>query len=178
MSLGRPLFLAIDEVGCTAILCHSTVVSFERFSREQRWPMGCSTTLAAVILDYMGLYCESSWGLGWGHIWVGIFNRLACKALTMIRRLPFSSLCLSPSQCTAWFNSTFRCRRTWLSISLCSSCFQSRLLVSCCMSRMSSMWMLTVFEVFLTFWQATFLSVLSMFGVVKDVSIESVLQLM
>lgn len=26
--------------------------------------------MAAVILDYMGLYCESSWGLGWGHIYV------------------------------------------------------------------------------------------------------------
>lgn len=30
----------------------------------------CRTTLAAVILDYAGLYCEDSWGLGWGHIYV------------------------------------------------------------------------------------------------------------
>jgi hypothetical protein len=28
------------------------------------------TTLIAVILNYVGLYCESSWGLGWGHIYV------------------------------------------------------------------------------------------------------------
>lgn len=27
------------------------------------------TTLAAVILDYAGLYCEDSWGPGWGHIY-------------------------------------------------------------------------------------------------------------
>jgi len=31
-----------------------------------------TTTLAAVILDYAGLYCEDSWGLGWGHVYVGI----------------------------------------------------------------------------------------------------------
>lgn len=28
------------------------------------------TTLAAVVLDYMGLYCEESWGFGWGHVYV------------------------------------------------------------------------------------------------------------
>jgi len=28
------------------------------------------TTLAAVILDYLGLYCEESWSPGWGHIYV------------------------------------------------------------------------------------------------------------
>lgn len=30
------------------------------------------STLAAVILDYMGLYCEESWGFGWGHVWVSV----------------------------------------------------------------------------------------------------------
>ncbi|KAF9501795.1 DUF300-domain-containing protein [Pleurotus eryngii] len=30
------------------------------------------TTLVAVVLDYMGLYCESSWSLGWGHIYIVI----------------------------------------------------------------------------------------------------------
>ncbi len=29
-----------------------------------------SSTLAAVILNYAGLYCEDSWGVGWGHIYV------------------------------------------------------------------------------------------------------------
>ncbi|KDQ55177.1 hypothetical protein JAAARDRAFT_208908 [Jaapia argillacea MUCL 33604] len=28
------------------------------------------TTLAAVILDYAGLYCENSWSLGWGHPYI------------------------------------------------------------------------------------------------------------
>ena len=23
-----------------------------------------------MILNYIGLYCDSSWGLGWGHIYV------------------------------------------------------------------------------------------------------------
>lgn len=27
--------------------------------------------MAAVILDYSGLYCEDSWSPGWGHIYVG-----------------------------------------------------------------------------------------------------------
>ena len=29
-----------------------------------------STTLVAVILNHIGLYCEQSWSPGWGHIWV------------------------------------------------------------------------------------------------------------
>ncbi|KAG6831760.1 hypothetical protein H0H92_007912 [Tricholoma furcatifolium] len=29
-----------------------------------------TTTLVAVILNYLGLYCEDSWGLGWGHIYI------------------------------------------------------------------------------------------------------------
>ncbi|KAI0330884.1 DUF300-domain-containing protein [Cubamyces sp. BRFM 1775] len=29
-----------------------------------------TTTLAAVILDYAGLYCEDSWSPGWGHIYI------------------------------------------------------------------------------------------------------------
>ena len=28
------------------------------------------TTLAAIILDYAGLYCEDSWSPGWGHLYV------------------------------------------------------------------------------------------------------------
>ena len=28
------------------------------------------TTLVAVILDYLGLYCESSWSPGWGYVYV------------------------------------------------------------------------------------------------------------
>jgi len=28
------------------------------------------TTLAAVILNHIGLYCETSWSLAWGHVYV------------------------------------------------------------------------------------------------------------
>ncbi|KAG6837828.1 hypothetical protein H0H93_016196 [Arthromyces matolae] len=31
-----------------------------------------TTTFAAIILNYLGLYCEQSWGLGWGHIYLSI----------------------------------------------------------------------------------------------------------
>ncbi|KAI0782995.1 organic solute transporter Ostalpha-domain-containing protein [Abortiporus biennis] len=30
------------------------------------------TTLAAVILDYAGLYCEDSWSPGWGHVYITV----------------------------------------------------------------------------------------------------------
>ncbi|KAF8813756.1 DUF300-domain-containing protein [Phlegmacium glaucopus] len=36
-----------------------------------------TTTLAAVILNYMGLYCENSWGLGWGHIYISAIVALS-----------------------------------------------------------------------------------------------------
>ena len=31
---------------------------------------GGRTTLAAVILNHIGLYCEKSWSPAWGHIYV------------------------------------------------------------------------------------------------------------
>ncbi|KAJ3808322.1 organic solute transporter Ostalpha-domain-containing protein [Lentinula aff. lateritia] len=31
-----------------------------------------TTTLAAVLLNYVGLYCEDSWGLGWGHSYITV----------------------------------------------------------------------------------------------------------
>ncbi|KAL0065644.1 hypothetical protein AAF712_007285 [Marasmius tenuissimus] len=35
------------------------------------------TTLCAVILDYIGLYCESSWSPGWGHIYIVLIVSLS-----------------------------------------------------------------------------------------------------
>lgn len=59
----------MDEVGRAAVLRYPASVrcqppldpSFIEFR---------STTLASVVLDYMGLYCEASWSPGWGHIYV------------------------------------------------------------------------------------------------------------
>jgi hypothetical protein len=30
------------------------------------------TTLAAVALDYLGLYCEASYSPAWGHVYVSL----------------------------------------------------------------------------------------------------------
>ncbi|TFK44434.1 organic solute transporter Ostalpha-domain-containing protein [Crucibulum laeve] len=91
------------------------------------------TTLAAVILDYAGLYCEESWGLEWGHVYITIIISLSVTiAMYCLIQLyvPISSHLV----------------------------FHKPLLKLFAIKAV----------VFLTFWQATFLSVLSMFGVVKD----------
>ncbi|KAF9453990.1 DUF300-domain-containing protein [Macrolepiota fuliginosa MF-IS2] len=91
------------------------------------------TTLIAVVLDYMGLYCESSWGLGWGHIYLVIVVSLS---------VTIAMYCL----------------------------IQLYVAVSRDLAKHKPLLKLFAIKavVFLTFWQATFLSVLSMFGVVKD----------
>ncbi|KAF5322163.1 hypothetical protein D9619_001707 [Psilocybe cf. subviscida] len=92
-----------------------------------------TSTLAAVILDYIGLYCESSWGLGWGHIYITILMSLSVTV---------AMYCLI------------------------------QLYVPVAKELTPHKPLLKLFSikavVFLTFWQATFLSVLSMFGIVKD----------
>lgn len=39
------------------------------FGYENLLPL-LRTTLAAIILNYVGLYCTDSWSPGWGHIYV------------------------------------------------------------------------------------------------------------
>ncbi|KAF9564817.1 DUF300-domain-containing protein [Agrocybe pediades] len=91
-----------------------------------------TTTLAAVILDYMGLYCEDSWGLGWGHIYITIVMSIS---------VTIAMYCL----------------------------IQLYMPISKDLAKHKPL--LKLFSVkavvFLTFWQATFLSVLTMFDVVK-----------
>lgn len=92
-----------------------------------------TTTLAAVILDYVGLYCEESWGLGWGHIYITIIVSLS---------VTIAMYCLIQ-----------------LYVPVSQSLAPHRPLLKLFAIKA---------VVFLTFWQATFLSVLGMFGVVKD----------
>ncbi|KAL5492651.1 hypothetical protein ACEPAI_4098 [Sanghuangporus weigelae] len=91
------------------------------------------TTLVAVILDYVGLYCEDSWSPGWGHVYivtvVSISVSIAMYCLIQIY-VPISKH-LAP-------------HRPLLKLFAIKA------------------------VVFLTFWQATFLSVLSSLGVVTD----------
>ncbi|KAL4266333.1 DUF300-domain-containing protein [Pleurotus pulmonarius] len=91
------------------------------------------TTLIAVALDYMGLYCESSWSPGWGHIYIVIIVSLS---------VTIAMYCLI------------------------------QLYVPVAEQLAPHKPLLKLFAVkavvFLTFWQATFLSVLAMFGVVTD----------
>ncbi|KAF8639514.1 hypothetical protein AX17_001419 [Amanita inopinata Kibby_2008] len=91
------------------------------------------TTLVAVILDYVGLYCEGSWGLGWGHIYITVIVSISVSvAMYCLIQfyVPVSKL-LAPHQ---------------------------PLLKLFCIKAV----------VFLTFWQATLLSLLVLIGVVKD----------
>ncbi|ESK98170.1 duf300 domain-containing protein [Moniliophthora roreri MCA 2997] len=92
-----------------------------------------TTTFAAIILDYIGLYCESSWGPGWGHIYIIVIVSVSVTIAMycLIQLYVSASTYLAP---------------------------QKPLLKLFAIKAV----------VFLTFWQATFLSVLSMFGVVKD----------
>ncbi|KAF8070429.1 organic solute transporter Ostalpha-domain-containing protein, partial [Lyophyllum atratum] len=92
-----------------------------------------TTTLAAVILDYMGLYCEESWGLGWGHIYITIIVSFS---------VTIAMYCLI--QLYVAVSQNLAPHRPLLKLFAIKA------------------------VVFLTFWQATFLSVLSMFGVVKE----------
>ncbi|KAF9010475.1 organic solute transporter Ostalpha-domain-containing protein, partial [Cyathus striatus] len=91
------------------------------------------TTFIAVVLDHFGLYCEESWGLGWGHIYITVILSIS---------VTIAMYCLI------------------------------QLYVSVSVQLSSQHPLLKLFSVkavvFLTFWQATFLSILSMLGVVKD----------
>ncbi|KIK61210.1 hypothetical protein GYMLUDRAFT_43292 [Collybiopsis luxurians FD-317 M1] len=92
-----------------------------------------TTTLAAVLLNYVGLYCEDSWSLGWGHSYITVIVSISVTvAMYCLLQLylPVSKI-LAP-------------QKPLLKL------FSVKAIV------------------FLTFWQATFLSVLSMFGVIKD----------
>ncbi|PIL25191.1 transporter [Ganoderma sinense ZZ0214-1] len=91
------------------------------------------TTLAAVILDYVGLYCEDSWSLGWGHIYI--------------------TLVVS------------------VSVSVAMYCLiQVYMVVKVELKPHSPLLKLFAIKavVFLTFWQATGLSLLTLFGLVKN----------
>lgn len=135
--------------------------------------VACRTTLAAVILDYVGLYCEDSWSPGWGHIYVRtrLPTMKSPRSNISIYRLRSSSLFPCRCPCTA-----------------SSSCTLPSPLFSLPRNH-SSKWSLSrqsvrplsdqyhhypsndaPTSVFLTFWQATMLSVLATFGLVKDVS--------
>ncbi|KAI0358078.1 DUF300-domain-containing protein [Trametes cingulata] len=92
-----------------------------------------TTTLAAVILDYAGLYCEDSWSPGWGHIYITLIVSI--------------------------------------SVSIAMYCLiQLYMAVKVELAPQKPLLKLFAIKavVFLTFWQATFLSVLTLFGVVKD----------
>ncbi|KAJ2916305.1 hypothetical protein MD484_g4124, partial [Candolleomyces efflorescens] len=91
------------------------------------------TTLIAVILDYAGYYCESSWSPVWGHVWIVIIISIS---------VTIAMYCLI--QLYLPVSKELKPHRPILKL------FSVKAVV------------------FLTFWQATLLSGLSMLGVVKD----------
>ncbi|KAF9783760.1 organic solute transporter Ostalpha-domain-containing protein [Thelephora terrestris] len=109
------------------------------------------TTLAAVILDYVGLYCEASLSPGWGHLYITVIVSISVTIAVycLIQLYVVISEQLKPHQpllklfslkavgeCSSWHSLRTRCSR-----------------------------MVTVF---LTFWQAAGLSVLVTLGLIKD----------
>lgn len=64
-------------MGCIAILHRSTTVR-TTFFNGVHVNQPCyrdSSTLLAVVLDAMGLYCEGSWGVGWAHLYVRLLSQ-------------------------------------------------------------------------------------------------------
>ncbi|KAH8087877.1 organic solute transporter Ostalpha-domain-containing protein [Cristinia sonorae] len=92
-----------------------------------------TTTLAAVTLDYMGLYCEDSWSPRWGHLYITVIVSISVS---------ISMYCLL--QLYMPVSKYLKVHKPILKLFAIKA------------------------VVFLTFWQATFLSFLTMFGVVKD----------
>ncbi|KLO10338.1 DUF300-domain-containing protein, partial [Schizopora paradoxa] len=91
------------------------------------------TTLVAVILNYAGLYCESSWSPGWGYAYITVIVSISVS---------ISMYCL----------------------------VQAYVPIATLIAPHKPILKLFAIKavVFLTFWQATFLSLLVTFGVVKD----------
>ncbi|TCD62535.1 hypothetical protein EIP91_006762 [Steccherinum ochraceum] len=92
-----------------------------------------TTTLAAVILDYIGLYCEDSWSPKWGHVYITVIISISVS---------ISMYCLL---------------QLYMPV-------RQYLVVHKPILKLFAIKAV----VFLTFWQATFLSLLTMFNVVKD----------
>lgn len=92
-----------------------------------------TTTLAAIILDYAGLYCEDSWSPGWGHLYISAVVSVSVSVAMYCLLQLYMSIKepLAP---------------------------QKPLLKLFAVKAV----------VFLTFWQASALSMLATFGFVKD----------
>lgn len=78
-----------------------TFVSSLHFLRVSLTSRALRTTLAAVILNYVGLYCEDSWSPGWGHIYVSFSFPIFRSTLNMYCRSPSSCRCQYRLPCTA-----------------------------------------------------------------------------
>ncbi|KIJ51346.1 hypothetical protein M422DRAFT_776620 [Sphaerobolus stellatus SS14] len=91
------------------------------------------TTLAAVFLDFIGLYCESSWSPKWGYVYITIIVSVSVS-IAMYCLIQFY-------------------------MAIAEQLAPHRPLLKLISIKA---------VVFLTFWQATFLSVLTLFNVVKD----------
>ncbi|EPQ55002.1 DUF300-domain-containing protein [Gloeophyllum trabeum ATCC 11539] len=91
------------------------------------------TTLIAVTLNYMGLYCEDSYSPGWGHIYITVIVSISVS----VAMYCLIQLYVPVSQELAPYKPLLKL-------------FSVKAVV------------------FLTFWQATGLSLLSMIGLIKD----------
>ncbi|EIN06704.1 DUF300-domain-containing protein [Punctularia strigosozonata HHB-11173 SS5] len=91
------------------------------------------TTLAAVILNYMGLYCEDSWSPRWGQVYITTVVSISVTVAMYCLLQMYTSV-----------SEQLKPQKPLLKLFAVKA------------------------VVFLTFWQASLLSVLAMFGWVKD----------
>lgn len=70
-----------DEIWHLAVRRHSTSVRLSTLLRPIHRPKR-RTTLIAIVLNYIGLYCASSWSPRWGYIYVcHLISNPACPNL-------------------------------------------------------------------------------------------------
>lgn len=91
---GRPILFAANEVGGVTVLCVEALVSYRLFFVDLcsclRLISPPRTTLIAVGLNYVGLYCEKSLSPAWGHVYVRIF---LVSTIVIIRAQRYSLDC-------------------------------------------------------------------------------------
>ena len=85
-SSGRVVFSPNHEMGRATVLCDKTNVSVLRGTPVAVHLAQLRTSLAAVILEYMGLYCEASWSPGWGHLYVSRFTLVGLCGADQVSR--------------------------------------------------------------------------------------------
>jgi len=163
---GRFVLFTVDEIWYLAVRRHSTSVRLSTALRYVHRPKR-RTTLIAIVLNYLGLYCASSWSPRWGYIYVcHLISNSACSNI-------FSAL----PNCVYFRHDSYVLPNPALPNGIQapgtpSTAIEDDFDQGCRLGQHPVMPLRTapiIDIVFLTFWQSSFISLLSTFGVVKNV---------